>query len=90
MGKSRGGLSTKYTLPSMRWATRPVCRPRRGRFPNAHRQALTEGLKADFVLADKGYAPDTFVDTIKNNHAVPVIPPKSNRKIARDYDKTLY
>lgn len=53
-------------------------------------EALVDGFKAGFVLADKGYGSDAFVDAIKSNNAVPVIPPKKNRAVAREYDKFLY
>jgi len=53
-------------------------------------EALIDGFQAAFVLADKGYDSDAFVEAINNNGAVPVIPPRSNRKVLRDYDKDLY
>ena len=52
--------------------------------------ALLEGLPLQFVLADKAYDTDTIIGHLLSRHAVPVIPPKSNRKIQRDYDKYLY
>lgn len=49
-----------------------------------------DGFHADFVIADKGYDSDTFVETIQGNGGTPVIPSRSNRKISRDYDKDFY
>jgi putative transposase len=42
------------------------------------------------VLADKGYDADAIVQHIKASGAQPVIPPKTNRKVQRSYDRTLY
>jgi transposase len=42
------------------------------------------------LLADKGYDADYIVDAAKAVGAEAVIPPKSNRKISRDYDAELY
>lgn len=52
--------------------------------------ALLDGLAADAVLADKGYDADYIVEAVGNMGAIAVIPPKSNRKIQREYDKDLY
>ena len=52
--------------------------------------ALIEGFDADFVFADKGYDANSFVERIEAMGAVPVIPPRRNRKEMREYDKHLY
>jgi len=52
--------------------------------------ALIEGFNAGFVLADKGYDANSFVEKIEAIGAVPVIPPRRNRREAREYDKHLY
>jgi transposase len=52
--------------------------------------ALIEDFDADFVLADKGYDSNELVEKIKASGAVPVIPPRKNRKESREYDKELY
>ena len=43
-----------------------------------------------YVIADKGYDAETFVQAIRERGAVPVIPPRSNRKMPREYDAHLY
>lgn len=43
-----------------------------------------------YVLADRGYDSDEIVNHIQSINAIPVIPPKSNRIIQRDYDKIIY
>lgn len=53
-------------------------------------EALIDGFKTNYVLADKGYNSDAFVAAIMAQQALPVIPPKKNRKAPRDYDKSLY
>lgn len=51
---------------------------------------LLKEIQSKAVLADKGYDADYIVDTIISTGAIAVIPPKSNRKTQRLYDKELY
>ncbi len=53
-------------------------------------EALISGLDAEHVIADKGYDSDELVGVIEAGGAKAVIPPRSNRKKPRDYDKHLY
>ena len=46
--------------------------------------------EADFVLADKGYDSDAILRFIHEQGAIAVIPPRSNRKVQREYDRELY
>ncbi len=52
--------------------------------------ALLEGLPAEHVIADKRYDGDQVLTIIENQGAKAVIPPRSNRKVQRPYDKHLY
>ena len=52
--------------------------------------ALIAGFQAEFILADKGYDSDEFVKRIIASGGQAVIPPRSNRKYLRDYDRHLY
>ena len=52
--------------------------------------ALLGERKAEAVLADKGYDSDAIVEHIEHTGATAVIPPKSNRRQPREYDKELY
>ncbi len=52
--------------------------------------ALIEGFGADYILADKGYDSDDFVQAITETGAVAVIPSRKNRNEPRDYDRELY
>lgn len=53
-------------------------------------KSLLEGLKADAVLADKGYDADALIDSIQVAGATAVIPPRRNRVVQRSYDRHLY
>jgi len=47
--------------------------------------------KTEAVIADKGYDSDKIVEHVEETmRARAVIPPRSNRKQQRDYDRTLY
>ena len=45
---------------------------------------------AKHLLADRGYDADWFREALENKGIKPCIPPKKNRKIQIEYDKTLY
>ena len=51
---------------------------------------LLGARKTSHVLADKGYDTDAIVEHVAAMGAVAVIPPKSSRKVQREYDKDLY
>lgn len=53
---------------------------------------LLEGLpqQTGHVLADRGYDTQHILAYCQNRGLVPVIPPRSNRKEQRSYDRTLY
>lgn len=51
---------------------------------------MIAGFQADFVLADKGYDSNDFVESIQAGGAVAIIPSRKNRVEARAYDKTIY
>jgi transposase len=53
-------------------------------------KALIAGFSAEYVVADKGYDSDELIEDIANMGAVAVIPPRSNRKTPREYDRHLY
>lgn len=90
-GKSRGGLSTKLHL-----AVDGLGNPVRILLTEGQAseywqsEALIEGFAAQFILADKGYDSDRFVDAIRQGGAEPVIPSRKCRREQRAYDKVLY
>ena len=62
---------------------------------NPLRFELTAGQRHDItqaqaLIADKGYDSMDFLQCILGRGALPVIPPRSNRKTPREYDEYLY
>ncbi|MDF3048209.1 MAG: transposase [Candidatus Midichloriaceae bacterium] len=51
---------------------------------------LVNGFKMGALLADKGYDANYMIDAAKSISAEAVIPPRSQRKAPRDYDRELY
>lgn len=52
--------------------------------------ALIDGIAAGHLLADKGYDSNAILEQAVLQKCEAVIPPKSNRKQQRSYDKELY
>ena len=52
--------------------------------------ALIEGFKPQYVLADRGYDSDGFIKAIENKGAAAVIPSRRGRKEPRNHDTELY
>ena len=52
--------------------------------------ALIEGFRGEFVIADKAYDSNNFLGSIDDMGMEAVIPPRSNRKTPREYDAELY
>ena len=51
---------------------------------------LIEGIDAENLLADKAYDVDAIIALAISLGMEAVIPPKSNRKVKREYDKDIY
>ncbi len=51
---------------------------------------LIEGIKAERLLADRAYDTNEIVAAAVALGMEPVIPPRSNRREKRDYDRALY
>ena len=51
---------------------------------------LIEGISAECLLADKAYDTNAIVAAASELGMNPVIPPKSNRREKREYDRALY
>ncbi len=91
MGKSRGGLSTKIhaAVDALGNPVRFILTAgQRAEIGQAN--ALIAGFSADYVIADKGYDSDAFIDSVDAIDAVSVIPPRKNRTVLRDYDEYRY
>jgi transposase len=52
--------------------------------------ALVEGIGAESLMADKGCGSDAIVEMSVDAGMAPVIPPRSNRREKRRYDRYLY
>lgn len=91
LGRSRGGLSSKIHCVADGLGN-PVDFILTGGevHDNVCADALLDGKSADFVVADKAYDSNNTLDKIAQMKAVAVIPPKSNRKEQRAYDKHYY
>jgi transposase len=91
LGRSRGGFGTKVHI-----AVDALGNPVRliataGQVADVTQgEALVDGLAVEPVIADKGYDSAKLVEAIEAAGAEAVIPPRSNRKEPRDYDKHLY
>ena len=53
-------------------------------------EALLAGRAPEVVIADRGYDSDALVGVIEGRGAEAVIPPRSNRKVPREYDRHTY
>ena len=51
---------------------------------------LLRGLTPSHVIADRAYDAEHFHDTILDAGAIPVIPPRPERKRPHRYDRALY
>ena len=51
---------------------------------------LEQAPGAQAVIADKGYDSNALVEHIEAQQAEVIIPPRSNRKALRDYDRHRY
>ena len=91
LGRSRGGFSTKIhvTVDGLGNPLRlALTAGQRHDLIKAH--DLITDLAFDFVIADRSYGSQDFLDEIARNGAQAVIPPKKNAKEPRDYDKWRY
>jgi transposase len=89
--RSRGGFSTKINV-----SVDALGSPVRFRLTAGHRdditqvEALVVDYECEYVIADRAYDADDFVQLVISSVAVPVIPPPSNRKDLRGYGEYLY
>ena len=90
-GPHKRGLNTKIHL-----AVDAVSLPVRATVTEGTRAdckeaiSLIQNLPCKVLLADRGYDSDEIIECAKKSGIQPVIPPKKNRKIQRNYDEKLY
>jgi putative transposase len=53
-------------------------------------EELLGKYQPEAVIADKGYDSDELIDGIRRRGAKPIIPPRSNRRRRRRFDKRAY
>ena len=53
-------------------------------------EALLDGIAAEHLLADRGYDTNRVPAAARARGMEAVLPPKRNRKVAREYDVALY
>ena len=91
LGRSRGGFSTKIHI-----AVDALGNPLRyvltaGQCSDIKQaETLVAGYKSDYVIADRSYDANAFLEIIESSGAKPVIPAHPRRIGKREYDKHLY
>lgn len=88
LGRSRGGFSTKIhvTVDGLGYPLRlELTAGQRHDIIKAY--DLIVDLDFDFVLADRSYGAQDFLEAIAASGAEAVIPPKKNAKEPREYDE---
>ena len=53
-------------------------------------ESLISDFRAEYLLADRDYDTNAIIQNALQAWITPVIPPKKNRKILREYDKHVY
>lgn len=92
MGRSRGGLTTKiHALTNENGLPlRYLLTPGQAHDAPPAKILLNSLQPGQVVLADKAYDADWIRNLIWEQGAEAVIPSKSNRKLPKTFDKTLY
>lgn len=91
LGRSKGGFTSKIHV-----LVDALGNPLKLTLTPGNRNDITQApelikdVRNAFVLADKGYDSDAFVEQIKSQECTPVIPPRAKRKEPRPYDEELY
>lgn len=91
MGRSRGGFSTKIHIAVEALGNPVEFLLTGGQEADVrHAEPLIDAQEADAYILDKAYDSDAVVKAAQRRGGEAVIPSKTNRKVARDYDKHLY
>jgi transposase len=91
LGRSRGGFSTKLHVVVNGLGLPVEFKLTPGQAADITKaEALLEGHDFEVVLGDKGFDSQKLIDYIKSRGAEAVIPPRSNLKDQRAYDRHLY
>jgi transposase len=91
LGRSRGGFSTKLHVVVNGLGLPVEFKLTPGQAADiSEAEALLENHDFDAVLGDKGFDSKKLIDFIQSRGAEAVIPPRSNLKDQREYDRHLY
>lgn len=91
LGRSRGGFSTKIHV-----SVDGLGNPLRLRLTAGERHdstqavEMSEGFVCEYVIADRAYAGQDFVNFVLEMGAEPVIPPHQRSQQPRSYDTWIY
>ena len=91
LGRSKGGFSSKFHVwvDALGYPLRFVVTAGQVAVVSQAPAVLT-GPSAPYALMDKAYDADAVLELLAQQAVIPVIPPKANRKIQREYDRHLY
>lgn len=91
LGRSKGGFTTKIhaVVDALGQALRFTLTPGQ-RHDITQASELLEGFEKAQVIADNGYDSNALIEQLEKQNCKPVIPPRSNRKTPREYDKDVY
>ena len=91
LGRSRGGFSTKLHVVVNGLGLPVELQLTPGQAADiTQAESLLQDHAFDAVLGDKGYDSKKLIDFIHNRSAQAVIPPRSNLKDQREFDRHLY
>jgi transposase len=91
LGRSRGGFSTKLHVCVNGLGLPVEFKLTPGQAADiTQAEALLENHDFEFVLGDKGFDSKKLIGYIQSRGAEAVIPPRSNLKDQREYDRHLY
>ena len=91
IGRTKGGLNTKLHLAVAAHGMPVWMVVTAGTVAACTRaEALIDGIKADYLLAYRGYDTNRVLAAARERGMAPVIPPKRGRKVPHSYDEALY
>src|SRR5262245_21527803 len=91
LGRSRGGFSTKLNVAVDALGNPVELKLTPGQTHDiVAAEAMVEEHDPEYLIADKGFDSEAFIDHLEKQGIKVVIPPRSNRKTPRDYDPQLY
>jgi len=91
LGGSKGGFTTKIhaLVDALGNPLKFILTPGQ-RHEITQASTLIQDMENTWVIADKGYDSNAFVQDLEEKGCRPVIPSKRNRKYPRNYDEHIY